>query len=168
MSLTVEWTGSLSVAWVTYGSNCPRDNGFVGLGWAVKRGGVISDFLTWLFFSGSPGRVINSRRVRERGAAGGKERDFVLTRILTPALNGIHKTPNPNQQLLCGSSWCPFNKPFTEPTHPYTSEAVSRAVSWQIPFITLVFPLNNNLFGAILGNTARHNLGLDVENRIPF
>lgn len=41
----------------------PMRYGFVGLGWAVREAAW---FLTWLFFSGCPGGVINSGRVRKR------------------------------------------------------------------------------------------------------
>lgn len=47
----------------------PWDNGFVGMGLAVRERGW---FLSWLFFSGSPGRVINSGRMR--GEKGRRER----------------------------------------------------------------------------------------------
>lgn len=50
----------------------PWDNGFVGMGLAVREAGW---FLIWLFFSGSPVRVINSGRVRKRGGGGGELRN---------------------------------------------------------------------------------------------
>lgn len=160
MSLTVEWTGSLSVAWVTCGSNWPRDMGLWG--WAGlwrEVGWFLTFWLGCLSQEVLVGSLIQEEWGRER-LGGGEESYLALTHIFTPALNGIYKPPNPNQQLLPGSSWCPFNKPFIAPTLPLLQRlCVSQALSWQIPFIILVFPLDNHFFGAILGNVARHNLG---------
>lgn len=117
---TVEWTGSLSVAWVTCGSNCLRDTGLRGWAGLLERWGDfwLSDFLTWLFFLGSSGGVINSGRVWKR-EVGRQSLSLALIHSLTPVLNGIHRFPSSDQQLLSRSSWCPFNKPLTAPTSPH-------------------------------------------------
>lgn len=110
----------------------PWDNGFVGMGLAVREAGW---FLIWLFFSGSPGRVINSGRVRKkrwgevrnRGGKRGREKKRkteterdqdiekereTLFSFVSSLLTWMEFTdPRPNQQVLSGSSWCPSTSP---------------------------------------------------------
>lgn len=155
----------------------PWDNGFVGMGLAVREAGW---FLIWLFFSGSPGRVINSGRVRKKGGerlgiGAEKEAEKKKEKQKQKEIKILRKRERLYSHLYphCWLEWSSLTPVQTSRSSPEAVGALQQAPHSPAPSLeafrqgpVLTDPLHHScllagqdLFGATGYNAARQHLG---------